>query len=247
MTRLKILPTLFSMALLGGVVLLPAKADTWDKKTVFTFNAPVEIPGEVLTPGTYVFKLLESPADRHIVQIFNKDETQLIGTVLAIPDYRMKPADKPLITFEERASGAPQAIKAWYYPGDNYGQRFVYPHTRAVELAKRTNDNVPSMSNDMAKNMATQSTSKTDTSVQEMEHTDVTAVKPSGEEVELALIILPAPDDSSSAAAASNTSTTASTAPKQLPKTAGDLPLIALIGACSLGFGALTSWFRRRA
>jgi len=199
MTRLKILPTLFSVALLAGAVLLPAKADTWDKKTVITFNAPVEIPGKVLLPGTYVFKLLDSAGNRNIVQIFNKDETQLIGTVLAIPDYRMKPADKPLITFEERASGAPPAIKAWYYPGDNYGARFVYPHNRAVELAKRTNDSVPSMSNDMAKHMTTQATSKSDDSIQAMEHTNVTAVKPSGEEVELELIILPAPDNSGSA------------------------------------------------
>src|SRR5260370_10803123 len=109
MTRLKILPTVLSMALLAGAVLLPAKADTWDKKTVFTFNAPVEIPGKVLLPGTYVFKLLDSAGNRNIVQIFNKDETQLIGTVLAIPDYRMNPADKPVITFDERSSGAPHA------------------------------------------------------------------------------------------------------------------------------------------
>ena len=35
--------------------------DEWDKKTIFTFNAPVEVPGKVLTPGSYVFKLLNTP------------------------------------------------------------------------------------------------------------------------------------------------------------------------------------------
>ena len=111
---------------------LTVKADEWDKKTIFTFNAPVEVPGRVLTPGSYVFKLLDTAADRHVVQVFNKDENHLIGTFLTIPDYRMKPADKPLITFDERAAGAPEAIKAWYYPGENYGNEFVYPKTKAV-------------------------------------------------------------------------------------------------------------------
>jgi hypothetical protein len=68
-----------------------------------------------------------------------------------------------------------------------------------VELAKRTNDNVPSMSNDMTKNIATQATDKNDQSIQEMEHTEVTAVKPSGEEVELVLTILPRAHNSGSA------------------------------------------------
>ena len=109
--------------------------DEWDKKTIFTFNAPVEVPGKVLTPGSYVFKLLDTQADRHIVQVFDKDQNHLIGTFLTIPDYRMKPPDKPLLTFEERAAGAPEAIKSWFYPGDNYGNEFVYPKARATQLA----------------------------------------------------------------------------------------------------------------
>jgi hypothetical protein len=35
--------------------------------------------------------------------------------------------------------GEPQAIRAWFYPGDNYGQEFVYARKVAVELAKVTN------------------------------------------------------------------------------------------------------------
>src|ERR1700694_3070527 len=79
-----------------GMSFLPLSAygDVWDQKTIFTFNAPVEVPGRVLLPGSYVFKLLNTQADRHIVQVFDKDQTHLIGTFLTIPDYRMKPADK---------------------------------------------------------------------------------------------------------------------------------------------------------
>jgi hypothetical protein len=118
------------------------------QKTV-TFSAPVEIPGQVLMAGTYVFKLLDSPSNRTIVQIFNKDQTKLFATVLAIPDYRLKPTGKTVITFDERPAGSPEAIKAWFYPGDEYGQEFVYPKTRAMQLAKVVKQPVPSMAANM--------------------------------------------------------------------------------------------------
>src|SRR5437868_546878 len=83
-----------------GSMLPQAKADDWNQKTIFTFSGPVEIPGQALTAGTYVFKLADSQADRNIVQVFNKDENHLYGTFLTIPGYRLKPAGKPIITFE---------------------------------------------------------------------------------------------------------------------------------------------------
>jgi len=83
-----------------------ANADQWDKKTTVTFNAPVEVPGKVLPAGTYVFKLLDSPSDRHIVQIYDADQKKLFATILAVPDYRLKPTDKPVLRFAERAPPA---------------------------------------------------------------------------------------------------------------------------------------------
>ena len=120
-----------SIATLGLGLAQRAAADLHDKKTVVTFSAPVEIPGKVLTPGTYVFKLLDPSSERKIVEVYDKDEKKLYATILAVPDYRLKPSDKPLIRFEERPSNTPEAIKAWFYPGDNYGVEFVYPHERA--------------------------------------------------------------------------------------------------------------------
>src|SRR6187397_1271782 len=114
----------------------------WDKRTRVTFNAPVEIPGvdaQVLPAGTYVFRLSDSLSDRHIVQILNANETHLYANILAIPNYRLRPTDKTVMTFSERKAGEPQAIRAWFYPGDNSGQEFVYPQARAIELAKITN------------------------------------------------------------------------------------------------------------
>ena len=80
-----------------------------DKKTRVTFNVPVEIPGisaQVLPAGTYVFKLMDSPADRHIVQIFSADESHHYANILAIPNWRLRPSDKTVMTFSNIRANA---------------------------------------------------------------------------------------------------------------------------------------------
>jgi LPXTG-motif cell wall-anchored protein len=135
MTLLK--TTLAGAAALALLYAVPAaKADAWDQKTVFTFPSAVEVPGRVLPAGEYVFKLANSPANRQIVQIFTQDEKQIIGTFLTIPDYRLKPVSHTTISFDERAGGAPEAVRSWFYPGKNYGHQFLYRKTKPVETAQ---------------------------------------------------------------------------------------------------------------
>ena len=121
---------------LGSALAPRTNADTWDRLTKVTFSGPVEIPGQVLPAGTYWLKLLDSPSNRNIVQIFNEDRKKVHATILAIPDYRLKPTDKTVITFDEREANSPPAVKAWFYPGDTYGQEFVYPKVRAVQTRR---------------------------------------------------------------------------------------------------------------
>src|SRR5437870_3039756 len=118
--RLMALP-LLCVALLCVTFVPSARADEWNKKTIMTFSDSVQIPGKVLPAGTYVFKLMNSDSNRHIVQVFDKDERHLITTVLAIPDYRLEPKGHTVIRFDERASTQPQAVKEWFYPGDLFG------------------------------------------------------------------------------------------------------------------------------
>jgi hypothetical protein len=114
-------------ALLLCATLIPAaRADSWDKKTVVTFNDTVQIPGQVLTPGTYIFKLANSMANRHIVQVWNEDENQLIATILTIPNIRFERPDETIFEFDERPADEPSAVKVWYYPGNSTGEEFVY-------------------------------------------------------------------------------------------------------------------------
>jgi hypothetical protein len=125
------------------IMLAPgARADEWNKKTILTFSGAVQIPGATLPAGSYVFKLADIPGNRHVVQVFDKDEKKIYATLLAIPNDRLEPADKPVVLFSERASGSPQAIKVWYYPGDRIGDEFVYPKSQAMRIAKETHQRV---------------------------------------------------------------------------------------------------------
>lgn len=131
------------------VALAPgARADEWDKKTILTFSGPVQIPGATLPAGSYVFKLADIPGNRHVVQVFDKDEKKIYTTMLAIPNERLEPSDKPVVLFSERASGSPQAIKVWFYPGNRIGNEFVYPKSQAMRIAKETHQSVLATNDD---------------------------------------------------------------------------------------------------
>jgi hypothetical protein len=209
---------LAGLAFLGGVV-PRARADEWNQKTVFTFSGPVEVPGQVLPAGTYVFKLADSSSNRNIVQVFGQNEKHLYGTFLAIPDSRLKPAGKPIITFDETPAGSPQAVRAWFYPGDTYGHQFVYPKPKAVALAKASNTPVPSMPAEFAANTTAPAASLTAPQVVAMSQAPLKAQKPNEEEVEIAEVFVAADPGQ---------------LPATLPTTGSPLPLIGLIGLLSL-------------
>jgi hypothetical protein len=232
--------TVFGLALMGAVFSPSAQADAWNRKTVITFSGPVEIPGVhlkgwgVLPAGTYVFKIMDSQSNRHIVQIFNEDETRVYATILAIPNYRLRATDKTVVTFRERPAGQPEALRAWFYPGRNWGEEFVYPKAKAVELAKATNTTVLYTIADFPLEVTKPMLTVTEPEVLQLREAPVMAIKPTGEEVELAAVVTPPP-----AAELEPDTAPEQVAAVTLPKTASPLPLIALLGLLGLG-GAWT-------
>jgi len=229
MKFVKTIFAVFALTLLGATLAPGARADEWNKKTVMTFSQPVEIPGQILPAGTYTFVLADSPADRHIVQIFNADGSQIIATVLAINNYRLKPSGDSVVKFAERSGDNPEALKAWFYPGDNFGQEFVYPKQRAIELAVIVKEPIPALAAD------------TDIKV-----VPIVAETPEQKEVPVTEVIMvtPAPAEVVAPAPVVQATTPApvvETAPapvvetQQLPQTASQLPLIVLLGLASLG------------
>jgi hypothetical protein len=229
MNRFKVGAMTFCLALMALAFPAGMKADEWNKKTVVTFNAPVEIPGvgaQVLPAGTYVFKLLDSQSDRNIVQIFNERQDHLFSTILAIPNYRLRATDKTVMTFRERAAGQPEAIRAWFYPGNRWGQEFVYPKARAIELAKLADQPVLAMPTELAPYLAEPAKSADEPPVIALKQAPVEAVKPTGEVVAMTEVVEPPPVQ------------TAEEHNQSLPQTASPLPLLGLIGLLSIAAGA---------
>jgi hypothetical protein len=232
MKFLKAVPTtVFCAALIVATLAPPARADDWNRETVITFSAPVEIPGVhlvgwgVLPAGTYVFKILDSKSDRHIVQIFSEDKLTVYATILAVPNFRLKATDKSVMTFSERPAGQPEALRAWFYPGRNWGDEFVYPKPKAIELATAANTPVLFAPAEIPVEVTVPIKSADETVVVAMKQAPIMAVKPGGEEVQVAQVVTPPPQ----------VEALAETHPeKALPKTASSLPLIGLLGLLAL-------------
>jgi LPXTG-motif cell wall-anchored protein len=234
----KVVPTVFCAALLSATFAPTANADDWNRKTVVTFSEPVEIPGVhlqgwgVLPAGTYVFKILDSKSDRHIVQIFSQDELTIYATILAIPNYRLRATDKTVMTFNEGIEGRPEALRAWFYPGRNWGEEFVYPKAKAMEIAAATKTPVLFTAAEIPVEVVAPIKSVDEPVVVQLRQAPILAVQPTGEQVQLAVVVTPPPP------AELAIIETAPAPVESLPDTGSSLPLIALFGMLSLG-GAL--------
>jgi len=219
------------MTLLAGLTVVAlstaAKADQWNQKTVLTFSEAVEIPGQTLPAGTYVFKLANSHSSRNIVQVFNKEEDHVFGTFLSIPHYMHLASDKTIIKFDERAAGSPQALKAWVYPGRNYGHEFVYPKSEAVALARANNVAVPAMPTELTADTTEPTVKMNGPEVVALESAPLKAEKPNGDEVELSELF--------GIAYAYHPLTPHAELPAKLPSTASSLPLVGLVILSSMG------------
>jgi len=205
-------PVLLALAvgLFGAMFASGVQANDWNKVTVMTFSQPIEIPGQILPGGTYTVKLVNIDSDRHVVQFLAADGIKVIATVLAINDWRLRPTGQTVVKFAERSGDNPEALKAWFYPGDNFGQEFVYPKHRAIELAMAAKEPVPALVEETPADLTI---------------APIVAVTPEQKEVPVEEAI-------------ATTQPVADPAPlvaQSLPKTASSLPLIALLGFASLG------------
>lgn len=226
--RFKVLALMFCASIVALALPRGVMAQTWNKKTIVKISQRIEIPGvgqQFLPAGTYVFKLVDSVSSRDIVQILSEDETHVFATILTIANYRLKATDQTVMTFRERAADQPEAIRAWFYPGANWGQEFVYPKSRAVELAKVTQEPVLYIPTELATEIAKPVPEEA------LKLAPIKAITPKGEEVEMAQVVEAPP---------------VLTASATLPKTASTLPLFGLLGLLSLGAGLALSVVSKR-
>lgn len=130
---------LTSLAVVGLLIsAASARADGWNDKSTLRFSSPVMVPGATLEAGEYVFKLMDLKTNRHMVQILSADESRVIAVTQAVPVKRSDVAGTTTLTFRATESGTPPALKAWYYPGTQYGHEFIYSGDEARQIAARS-------------------------------------------------------------------------------------------------------------
>jgi LPXTG-motif cell wall-anchored protein len=232
-----------SMALYA-LSLVPAAAQFTqpvDKRTMFTFSAPVSMPGVTLPAGEYVFRLADADSSRKVIHVQHKDG-KTYGMFFSIPIDRLEPDSEPRIGFMETASGTPAAVKSWWYPGERSGYEFIYPKDQARKLAQASGEPV------LTTKAESSSAEQTDTS-------DLTRVSAGGNE--MAVTSDARPETSAQAEAAPRSATPAptavatggtqqaETARQRLPQTASNAPLILALGVSCLVAGAGFSKWRR--
>lgn len=236
------------------------KADQWDKKTYLTFSNTVQVPGATLPAGKYVFKLLESPSDRYIVQVFNERENHIFATILAVPDYKLDVPEKTQITFYEAPVGQPLPIRSWFYPGDNYGRDFVYSKGEAALIAQAGNQNVATETTTaVAQNneinttetqaqqsaaVATEPEVESSKSVETPEPAPAVA-EPQVTEPEPQTTESPRSDEVTTEQTPTDTAAPAPEPSTTMPATGSEMPMVLLVGLVSLA-GAMTVRAARR-
>jgi len=250
--------------LVGGLMLVlflmappGLQASETDRLTHFMVNQSFEVPGKVLQPNTrYVMKLHDLYQNRNVVQVFTDDEKQML-----------EPVDNTTFTFIETQPGYPKPIRSWFYPGRNIGLEFVYPKEQALEIAHHAKEPLLTTETAVnlhqlgsveviaqepitgdfgttatAQNNEVAAPSEEDTAVNqqpaEIEQPQIAQnedqelkTEPEAERTK--------PVEPESTATEENTAPeqTASNESSELPRTAGELPLIGLLGMLSLGLG----------
>ena len=136
----------------------PTNADEWDKKTIVTFDQDVEIPGQVLPAGTYVFKLFRSSSNRNIVQVWTEHESQLISTLMTVGDSYPNPSGEAYFVLDMSGTdeGYPPVVSSWFFGGGDEGRDFIYSGYSTTRVATDQNyttypnDTAPPQQNDTA-------------------------------------------------------------------------------------------------
>jgi hypothetical protein len=189
----------------------------------------------VLQPGTYVLVLVDSLSDRHIVRVFEQDEKTVVTTILAIPNYRLQPTGTSTFQFWETPAGQPRAMRAWFYPGDNFGQEFAYHKAQSVEIARVAKAPVPTVVVETEAELKTAPVVIVDEKGEEAPlpaQTEVAQTEP---------VAQPAPEPQAT------TAVSEAPAPAELPDTASSYPMLGLIGLASLAASKVISRFANRA
>jgi hypothetical protein len=225
------------LAALGTMSRAHAENTPVEKRTSFTIAEPVEVPGAILKPGSYVIRLKSSATEHNVLQLFSvlqilsPDTSKVFATVVSMPDYNLPPPDNAVFSYFERGAGHPRTMKAWWYPAPNqYGEQFFYPRPQALVIANNAKGGVLSLPAEMSAVMMQAAAEPQPPAPQSLPGTappfTAKVAPPSTADVQMASVKKMA----------------------RLPKTAGDFPMVAAAGLlcilAALILGTGSSWIR---
>jgi hypothetical protein len=119
-----------------------AHADMSDQATQITFSQPVQIPGQVLPAGTYWFLLANISEQQDVVQIYNSDRSKLYATLETATIESQEATGHTVVKLAEQESSKPDALVAWFYPGETTGHEFLYPKDQEKQLSQDSQQTV---------------------------------------------------------------------------------------------------------
>jgi hypothetical protein len=181
------------------------RADDSVKQATVTIQSSEQVPGSVLPAGTYVFKQTGMQSGWAIVQIYSKDGSALVTTILAYPNAQVLSNGQNFVVYPVTGSGSVPAMEGIVFAGDSTVQQFAYPEATADQIGAAnhlripttgTDDAYPSALPDAASSWSAPVTSRSD--------------------------------------GAMTAQSTAMARQETLPQTASPLPLVALIGLFSI-------------
>src|SRR5262249_8001096 len=204
--------------------------------------------------GEYIFRLADPETSRKVVQVLSADRKQVYAMLHTLPRQRAEAPDKPELSFMETAAGNPPAIQTWWYRGERTGREFMYSKEQATRIATAISAEQPPIT--MARNEATAETLPAEREVaveaeSQSAHANVENPEVSAKDIEVSASNADANAENPKATANADANRpvgtsgsaeqgavgTSGQASKELPRTAGELPLVGLIGLLALGSG----------
>jgi hypothetical protein len=257
MNSSKVFRAILGLSLAATFYASTAQAQPENKRTFFTFSAPVALPGVTLPAGRYVFRIVDTTTSRKVIQVLSDDEKKPFAMANTIPDQRRDPAKDATVSFYETPAGTPAAVKSWWYPGESIGYQFIYPRAQARQIAQNTHKAVLTTKGNSSKTEETKTAALTRVD-ESGKDTDVNAPDAAAsvannntadrdrdqgfkDESANSTVFNRTPPQAAQNNAASNQPVEQGrVARNELPKTASNLPLVGMIGMLSaLGFVAL--------
>jgi hypothetical protein len=228
MTGTKILRTVCGLGVAVGLLVTSVLlAQTNDKRTVFSFNRPISLPGVTLPAGKYMFRLVDTETTRKVVQVLDEHGKKPYAMLHTIPDIRRDASGSPEVRFLETAKGQPSAVKTWWYPQERIGYEFIYPKEQARRLAQAIAEPVLTTREETKKPEETQTA-------------QLERLAPTGQETPVVESAAPEPIVPTGVVQEG----VVAEARTELPTTASELPLVGLIGLLALAGAGGIQLFR---